>query len=154
MSLILMTTLFYKAVILQGEIWRWSFLGLKGLILLEMFRCTTMLFCTHDATFIYGIRSPRPRPYRVNWDRCQSTKYILFLVVLWHILKEHLWIWSSHLTLRSWNLSRMFDVWITLSRLKAVDILSSINYTNFRILELGRLLNVDRHSRFLSYFQC
>ena len=31
MSLILMTTLFYKAVILQGEIWRLSLLGLKGL---------------------------------------------------------------------------------------------------------------------------
>ena len=27
-----MTTVFYKAVILQGEIWRWSLLGLKGLI--------------------------------------------------------------------------------------------------------------------------
>ena len=26
-----MTTLFYKAVILHGEIWRWSLLGLKGL---------------------------------------------------------------------------------------------------------------------------
>ena len=31
MSLILMTTLFYKALILQGEIWRWSLLGPKGL---------------------------------------------------------------------------------------------------------------------------
>ena len=31
MSLILMTTLFCKALILQGEIWRWSLLGLKGL---------------------------------------------------------------------------------------------------------------------------
>ena len=31
MSLILMTPLFYKAVILNGEIWRWSLLGLKGL---------------------------------------------------------------------------------------------------------------------------
>ena len=31
MSVILMTTLFYKAVVLQGEIWCWSFLGLKGL---------------------------------------------------------------------------------------------------------------------------
>ena len=31
MSVILMTTVFYKAVILQGEIWRWSLLGLKGL---------------------------------------------------------------------------------------------------------------------------
>ena len=26
-----MTTLFYKALILQGEIWCWSLLGLKGL---------------------------------------------------------------------------------------------------------------------------
>ena len=31
MSLILMTTVFYKAVILQGEIWYWSLIGLKGL---------------------------------------------------------------------------------------------------------------------------
>ena len=31
MSFILMITLFYKTVILQGEIWRWSLLGLKGL---------------------------------------------------------------------------------------------------------------------------
>ena len=29
--IILMTTLFYKALILQGEIWCWSLLGLKGL---------------------------------------------------------------------------------------------------------------------------
>ena len=28
---ILMTTVFYKEVILQGEIWHWSLLGLKGL---------------------------------------------------------------------------------------------------------------------------
>ena len=31
MSVILMTTLFYKALILQGEIWHWSLLGFKGL---------------------------------------------------------------------------------------------------------------------------
>ena len=31
-SVILMTTLFYKALILQGEIWCWSLLGLIGLI--------------------------------------------------------------------------------------------------------------------------
>ena len=30
-SVILMTTLFYKALILQGEIWCWLLLGLKGL---------------------------------------------------------------------------------------------------------------------------
>ena len=35
MSSILMITVFYKAVISKGEIWRWSLLGLKGLILLE-----------------------------------------------------------------------------------------------------------------------
>ena len=33
MSLILMTTLSYKALLLQGEIWCWSLLGLKGLTL-------------------------------------------------------------------------------------------------------------------------
>ena len=32
MSLILMTRLFYKALLLQGEIWCWSLLGFKGLI--------------------------------------------------------------------------------------------------------------------------
>ena len=31
MFVILMTTLFYKALILQGEIWCWSLFGLKGL---------------------------------------------------------------------------------------------------------------------------
>ena len=35
MSIILMTTLFYKALILQGEIWCWSLLGLKGLTRLQ-----------------------------------------------------------------------------------------------------------------------
>ena len=30
MSIILKTTLFSKALILQGEIWFWSVLGLKG----------------------------------------------------------------------------------------------------------------------------
>ena len=37
MSLILMTTLFYKALILSGEIWSWSLLGLKGLNKLTFF---------------------------------------------------------------------------------------------------------------------
>ena len=32
MSVILMTTLFYEALTLQGEIWSWSLLGLKGLM--------------------------------------------------------------------------------------------------------------------------
>ena len=32
MSIILMTTLFYKALLLEGEIWRWSLLELKGLM--------------------------------------------------------------------------------------------------------------------------
>ena len=31
MSVILTTTLFYKALLLQGEIWCWSILGFKGL---------------------------------------------------------------------------------------------------------------------------
>ena len=31
-----MTTVFYKAVILQGEIWRWSLSELKGLKFLKV----------------------------------------------------------------------------------------------------------------------
>ena len=39
MSVILMTTLFYKALILQGEIWCWSLLGLKeSSVILTMFQ--------------------------------------------------------------------------------------------------------------------
>ena len=38
MSVILMTTLFYKALILQREIWCWSLLGLKGLIIPGMYK--------------------------------------------------------------------------------------------------------------------
>ena len=37
-SLILMTTLFYKAVILRGEIWCWSLLGLEGLTYFHWYR--------------------------------------------------------------------------------------------------------------------
>ena len=43
-SFILMTTLFYEALILQGEIWCWSLLGLKLLIvraIFSYFRCLT-----------------------------------------------------------------------------------------------------------------
>ena len=47
-----------------------------------------------------------------------------------------------------WCLNNPFN-----TKFKAVDILSFINYTNFRILDLRGLLNVDPHSRFLSYFQ-
>ena len=32
MSIILMTTLFYKALVVEGEIWCWSLLEIKGLI--------------------------------------------------------------------------------------------------------------------------
>ena len=102
--------LFYKAVILQGEIGCWSLLGLKGLILLEIFRCTTMSLCMHDAMFIYGIRPPRPLiAVSGTWDRCQSEK-IYFVS---SCFSDILWILSWHLTLSPWNLSRMFDVWIT-----------------------------------------
>ena len=38
MFVILMTTLFYKAVILQGEIWCWSLLELKGLMEVQLYR--------------------------------------------------------------------------------------------------------------------
>ena len=39
MSVILMTTLFYKALILQGEMWCWSRVGPKGLITVCHIKC-------------------------------------------------------------------------------------------------------------------
>ena len=46
MSVILMSTLFYKALILQGEIWCWSVLGLKGLNSTDRVQIFTMHFLT------------------------------------------------------------------------------------------------------------
>ena len=48
MSVILMTTLSYKALILQGEIWCWSLLGLKGLTSENL-----ALFHTKMCDFLY-----------------------------------------------------------------------------------------------------
>ena len=44
MSVILMTTLFYKALILQGEIWCWSLLGVKQDLISKLIVavCTTL----------------------------------------------------------------------------------------------------------------
>ena len=65
MSLILMTTLFYEAVILQGEIWRWSLLGLKWLKkfrkgfllnLLPISKHVSLYAITYSGTLL--IRSP------------------------------------------------------------------------------------------------
>ena len=44
MSIILMTTLFYKALLLQGEIWRWSLLGFKR-----------VNECHHYHSFVLGL---------------------------------------------------------------------------------------------------
>ena len=60
-----MTTLFYEAVILQGEIWRWSLLGLKGLKkfrkgfllnLLPISKHASLYAITYSGTLL--IRSP------------------------------------------------------------------------------------------------
>ena len=56
MSIILMTTLFYKALILQGENWCWSLLGLKGFnwggggggvdgLVVDVYVYTVYIFC-------------------------------------------------------------------------------------------------------------
>ena len=50
MSVILMTILFYEALILQGEIWCWSLLGLEGL------KTTPAVTCVADAPVIWGVR--------------------------------------------------------------------------------------------------
>ena len=48
MSVILMTALFYKALLLQGEIWCWSLLGFKGLnISCTSYRVLVLTFALH-----------------------------------------------------------------------------------------------------------
>ena len=48
---ILITTVFYKAVILRKEIWRWSLLGLKGLKFLKVPKESSHLSPYKDKTF-------------------------------------------------------------------------------------------------------
>ena len=61
MFIILMTTLLYKALMLYGEIWCWSLLGLKGLFVCLGY-CTNLkrLFCfycsEHTCTCIHQTR--------------------------------------------------------------------------------------------------
>ena len=66
MPVILMTTLFYKALILQGEIWYWSLLGLKVLMVLlhrtigndYFWRNTTFQHCSNIATLCSAKNRP------------------------------------------------------------------------------------------------
>ena len=53
---ILMTTLFKKALILQGEIWCWSLLGLKGLSNIN-FQWTKTLYQNNLKHIAYKIYS-------------------------------------------------------------------------------------------------
>ena len=63
MSLILMTTRFYKAVIFQGDIWRWSLLGLKGLKLQSHF----------PKKWLHFSHTPRYITHRGNFMEISST---------------------------------------------------------------------------------
>ena len=81
MSVILMTTLFYKALILQGETLCWSLLGLKklrymwgGWWRLRLYECgNSNEICTRDKDFFYSYYSPRGNKLRnvvnLNFDR-------------------------------------------------------------------------------------
>ena len=70
MSIILMTTLFYKAWILQGAIWRWSLLGINGL----MSKTTTLHL--HHAIFINFFAIPAKLHLSV-WEWEQQLRKIL-----------------------------------------------------------------------------
>ena len=72
MSIILVTTLFYKALILQGEIWCWSLLGLKGLRLCSHSGLVHTIECFHMTS-----RRPYWCPKTMKRRPCWCTKPIL-----------------------------------------------------------------------------
>ena len=79
MSVILMTSLFYKALILLGDIWCWSLLGLKegssftGRII--FYPCCYLRFVLHWFSF------PR-QPNQFNWLTTNSTSHRRFCLIV------------------------------------------------------------------------
>ena len=67
MSVIPITSLFYKALILQGEIWCWSLLGLKRVNLRLDFTLTS---CTKDSLLGLVLNSQRGPLFESMWKSC------------------------------------------------------------------------------------
>ena len=76
MSIILMTTLFYKALILQGEIWCWSLLGLKGLR--QRFIGSLLFFSLYRGVCLILQATGFLR--RLNSSLCEITSFVKSLV--------------------------------------------------------------------------
>ena len=86
-SVILMTTLFYKALILQGEIWCWSHLSLKGLIRKLH---TTLYFQARSRPFVWLLaRSWTTQEYGLFCSL--STKYFNPQSTKRHIIFQGWW---------------------------------------------------------------
>ena len=76
MSVILMTILFYKALILQGEIWCWSLLGLKGLR--QRFIGSLLFFGLYRGVCLILQATGFLR--RLNSSLCEITSFVKSLV--------------------------------------------------------------------------
>ena len=83
MSLILMTSLFYKALPLQGEIWCWSLLGIKGLNTSKCETCfdqPTAMACFEESDkhcYWYLLIIITFRPFSYNQDSdCNQTFFV------------------------------------------------------------------------------
>ena len=97
MFVILMTTLFYKALILQGEIWCWSPLGLKGLKGRDVKKhcdtqiwATVLMVCSFVCLFVCLFVSSMHNIQHVSvYDR----KWLCFNH--FHPCEPHSYIWSQ-----------------------------------------------------------
>ena len=79
MSVILMITLFYKALILQGEIWCWSILGRKGLNYLKIFQHMTLSPQRHSRTEY----SPRLQCFFTISEQVEETHHVIKQTYFW-----------------------------------------------------------------------
>ena len=109
MSLILMTSLFYKALPLQGEIWCWSLLGIKGLNTSKCETCfdqPTAMACFEESDkhcywYLLIIITFRPLSYNQDSD-CNQTLWCFC-----KIRKSIFLMWTSKEKWRKLNPSLM-----------------------------------------------
>ena len=121
MSLILLTTLFYKALILQGEIWCWSLLGLKRLRRGLRWQFTSVYEQRRFASCPPTSRTPlsHSRPFLARFNKIQEnielrTVWYMFkarfsfLTNIWFIYMSELAWLNSHHDKEVWTLNSHF----------------------------------------------
>ena len=115
MSIILMTTLFYKALLLQGEIWCWSLLKLKGL---------TDQIRAQSKDFSAGSQADLNRSLVLPVAQAS---------LLWKVYIMEVWLYYHHLPVHLF-ISLVFFSWVTATAHATVLFPSVIQSTVFASL--------------------